>query len=414
MIAQKNVSHLFYTTAALATTALPTSAYQIGIRRIGESLCDASALVAGDQFQVIQWDADSKVRMSPVYTWSNLISKNITSLSALVPQVTHIGYNATDGDIVATNSGNYLVTIGFRDLLKQIGGKRLYKFGEYQAGTTAHNHDIAIALADSINANLAKDAFPRLIATAICSSAFVTGNGTKSNQETTVVQGSRYITFETDLAYASSTDTVLVGDYLRIGTAAHIQGTPALGSSVYRVVELTSATVVKVDRPVTEPSGTYEDLTTGTQLEVIPKATAEASTVKWGVKLYGNDANAPFVPGMYGPNLIMFTVGVSPDFSTTDVRLTTTPFIGEATMKQIRQLDWELRANNKEPYRVAEWIVPTASNVQISDTIDHLRTFIFKDNSTDVLGNVAESYMTLMIASDSTANGDLDTVFTQT
>ena len=414
MIAQKNVTNLFYASEAL-TTALPVAgtAYVLGIRNKGEILCHTDVLAAGDEFQVIGTDGNGKIKESPMYSWSNLISKNITSLSALVSQVTHIGYNGTDGDIVATNLGNYLVTIGFRDLLKQIGGKRLYKFGEYQAGSTAHNHDVAIALADSINANMVRDAFPRAVATAICSSAYVSGNGTKTNQESTVVKGSRYVTFETDLGYAGAGALIVVGDYLRIGTAANIQGTPAVGSSVYRVVEVTSSTVVKLDRPVTEPSGTYEDLTTGTQLEVIPKATAEASTVAWGVKIYGNDANAPFVPGMFGPNLIMFSVGVSADFSTSEVRLTTTPFIGEATRKQLEQLDWELQANGREKYRIAEWLVPTIANIKAGDTIDHVRTFIFKNTDTDALGNVAEGYYTLVIASDDTANATLDTMFAQ-
>jgi hypothetical protein len=409
MIAQKNVSHLFYTTAALATGALPTSAYQIGVRRIGESLCDASALVAGDQFQVLMMDANGKIKESPMYTWSNLIYKNITSLSALTSQVSSIGYNGTDGDIVATNLGNYLVTIGFRDLLKQVGGKRLYKFAEYQAGATAHNHDIAIALAGSLDTNMRKDAFKRIVPKAICSYAQV--NGDCFDDDVYVVKGSKFLTFKTDADY-STNETVVVGDYIRLGAAGVA---PTVSSPVYRVVATTlahdSTDTIELDRPVTNATGTYVEGTF--DATVIRKANAEAATTAWGLVLTGNDSDAPFTPGMFGPNLIMFTVGVSPDFSTTEVRLTTKPFIGEATYKQIAQLDWELQANNKEPYRIAEWLVPTAANILSSDTIDHLRTFTFKDNSTDVLGNVAESYMTLMIASDSTANGDLDTVFTQ-
>jgi hypothetical protein len=409
MIAQKNVSHLFYSTAALATTALPTSAYQIGVRRIGESLCDASALVAGDQFQVIMMDANGKIKESPMYAWSNLISKNITSLSALVSQVSHIGYNGTDGDIVATNSGNYLVTLGFRDLLKQIGGKRLYKFAEYQAGTTAHNHDIAIALAGSLATNMSKDAFKRVVPAAICSVAQV--NADCFDDDVYVVKGSKFLTFVTDADY-STNETPVVGDYIRLGAAGVA---PTVASPVYRVVATTLAhnatDTIELDRPVTNATGTFVEGTF--DATVIRKADAEAAAVKWGLTLTGNDTDAPFSPGLYGPNLIMFSVGVSTDFSTTEVRLTTRPFIGEATYKQIAQLDWELQGNGREKYRIAEYPVPTISNILSSHTIDHLRTFIFKDNSTDVLGNVAESYMTLMIASDSTANANLDTVFTQ-
>jgi hypothetical protein len=238
--------------------------------------------------------------------------------------------------------------------------------------------------------------------------------GSKSNQEVTIVKGSKYITFETDLAYGPASALVVAGDYLRIGTAAGIAGTPVVTSDVYRVEEVISATVVKVDRPVACASGTYEDLTTGYQIEVIPAATAEAASVKWGIRLTGNDANAPFRVGMFGPNLITFSVGVSTDFSTTDVRLTTTPALGQATYKILAQLDWELQANGREKYRIAEHLVDLTENVTSGDTITHVRVFTFKDNSTDVLGNVVESYMTLMIGSDTTGDSDMDTVFTQT
>jgi len=335
-------------------------------------------------------------------------------MDSLASQVSDIGYNGTDGDIVATNSGNYLVTIGFRDLLKQAGGKRLYKYAEYQAGLTAVKADIAIGLVDSLVTNMSKDAFARILPKVICSSAPNALYGTKTGQEVTVVKGSKYITFETDLTYlAAGTLTIVAGDYLRIGTAAGAVGTPVVTSDVYRVEEVISATVVRVDRPVAVDSGTYNDVA-AYEIEVIPAATAEAAAVKWRVRLTGNDANAPFEVGMFGPNLITFSVGVSTDFSTTEVRLTTTPKQGQGTYKQLAQLDWELQANGREKYRIAEHLVNSTENITAGDTITHVRVFNFKDTSTDVLGNVAESYMTLMIGSDTTGDSDMDTVFTQT
>lgn len=409
MIAQKNVTHLFHASEAL-TTALPVAgtAYVIGIRNKGEILCHTDVLAAGDEFQVIGTDGNGKIKESPMYAWSNLVSKNLTSLSALVSQVTSIGYNGSDGDIVATNSGNYLVTIGFRDLLKQVGGKRLYKFAEYQAGTTAYNYNVAIALAGSLDTNMSRDAFKRIVPKAICSWAVTAGD--IFDADATVVQGSRYVTVATDIEYSTNEEPV-VGDYLRLSSAG-VAAATTLTSPVYRIVEITSDTVVKLDRPVTNISGVYTN--GGAAAEIIRKANAEASTTKWGLVLTGNDSDAPFVPGMFGPNLIMFTAGVSPDFGTTEVRLTATPFIGEATRKQLEQMDWELQGNGREKYRIAEHLVTSVANIKAGDTIDHVRTFIFKDTSTDTIGGgVAESYMTLVITSDSTANATLDTMFAQ-
>ena len=407
MIAQKNISHFFYNGAhtLAAAVAAPTSANQVGIRRIGESLCDATALVSGDYFQVLYMDTNGKVSESPMYSWSDLVSKNKVAISALVSQVTNIGWNGTDGDIVATNGGDYLITIGFRDLLKQVGGKRLYKYAEYQAGTSAKNYDIAIALADSLVQNMAKDAFQRIVPKVIASPTVVAAN--VFAHDCTVVQYSKYITVGTNSQY-NTTVALAVGDYVRLGAAAG-SAPVAATASVYRVVELTSSTVFKVDRPIVEPSGTYANATADT--EVIAKATMEVAASYFGLQLTGNDSAAPFVPGMFGPNLIMFTVGVSPDFSTTQVRLTTSPFPGVATQNLLTQLDWELRANTREPYRIAEWLVTASNNVSTTPT--YLRTFIFKDKSTQAIDGVAESFLTLYIGHDATGSANLDTVFTQ-
>lgn len=414
MIAQKNVTNLFITNTDAATTALPVAAGEFGVRRIGELLCDASALVAGDQFQVVVMDQKGKIVESPIYSWSNLISKNIVNVAAAASQVSTLGYNATDGDIVATNSGNYLVTIGLRDTLKMTGNKRLYKYAEYTAGATAHNHDIAIGLADSLSVNMAKDAFKRVVPKVVCSSAPNALYGTKTGQEVTVVKGSKYITFETDLTYlAAGTETVVVGDYLRIGTAAGVTGTPVVGSDVYRVVELVSATIVRVDRPVAVASGVYNDVA-AYEIEIIPKATAEGAAIKWGVILTGNDTDAPFEVGMFGDNLITFSVGVSSDFGSTEVRLSTTPSIGIGTYKGVAQLDWELQGNGREKYRVAEHLVSFTPNITSAWTLTHVRTFNFKDNSTTTLAGEANSYLTLMIANTTESDANLDTIFTQT
>jgi hypothetical protein len=411
MIAQKNVTHLFYATSAAVSTALPTTAYGIGFRNVGESLCHTDALVAGDKFQVIGMNALGKIIESPVYEFSNLISSNYTSLSALQSQVSTIGYNGTDGDIVETASGNYLVTIGFKDLLKQVGGKRLFKFSEYQAGTTCAKRDVAINLVDQLVKNMSRDAFARLVPSAICSFAQV--NGDCFDDDVYIVKGSKYVTFKTDSDY-STNEVPAVGDYVRIGAPGV---TPTVASPVYKIVEASVAghstsDYIVLDRPVTNATGTYVEGTF--DVTVIRAADAALTATKWGITLTGNDTDAPFEPGLYGINLIMFTVGVSPDFGSTEVRLKTVPFVGEATYRQLAQLDWELQANGREKYRIAEYPVKSSANILSTDTIDHLRTFVFKDTASNGLGNGADSYMTLMIASDSSANATLDTILAQT
>jgi hypothetical protein len=408
MIAQKNVTYLFVDTAALVTTAAPTTARYMGIRRIGEQLCDASALVAGDQFEVLYMNAAGKVVKSPMFTWNNLISKSKRAVAALTSQVSSIGYNGTNGDIVPTNLGNYLVTIGFRDLTKMIGNKRLYKYGSYVAGATAKNYDIAIGLADSLYYNMRKDAFQRVVVKAVCS--FNQVNGDCFDDDVYVVKGSKYLTFKTDADY-STNETPVIGDYIRLGAAGTA---PTVASPVYRVVKTTlahdSTDLIELDRPVTNASGTYVEGTFDAC--VIRKADGEAAATKWGLVLTGNDSEAPFELGKYGINLIYFTVGVSPDFSTTEVRLDTTPKVGEGTYKHVAQLDWELQNNRREAYRIAEWPVTFTSNAATTDTYTYVYDLRFKDNSTETIGGTADSFVQLMIVSVNAADANLATVFT--
>ena len=407
MIAQKNVTYLFVDTAALATTAAPATARYMGVRRIGEQLCDASALVAGDQFEVLYMNAASKVVKSPMFTWNNLISKSKRAVAALTSQVSSIGYNGTDGDIVATNLGNYLVTIGFKDLTKMVGNKRLFKYGSYVAGATATKYDIATGLADSLAANMKKDAYQRVVVKLLCSFAQV--NGDCIDDDVYVVKGSKYLTFLTDADY-STNETPVIGDYIRLGAAG---SAPTVASPVYRVVKTTLAhnatDLIELDRPVTNASGTYVE--GSFDACVIRKADAEAATTKWGIVLTGNDTDTPFELGKYGINLIYFSVGVSTDFGTTEVRLDTVPKVGEGTYKQVAQLDWELQNNRREAYRIAEYPVTFTSNASTGDTYTYVHDLRFKDNSTETIGGTADSYTQLMIVTIAAADANVATVF---
>jgi hypothetical protein len=406
MIAQNNVTHLFILSDAhFVTTAAPTVVRTAGVLRAGEAACDYSALVAGDRFKVLYYNAASKLVISPLFATNDIISPiSKVAPTTAVSQVSTVGYNGTDGDIVETNYGKYLVAVGLRDTLKLIGGKRLYKFGDYTASATCHKYDVAIGLADSLYANLNQDAFLRVVPKAICSSAYAAGN--TFTHDATVVQYSQYVTVATNSQYATSTE-LAVGDYVRLGAAT----TPTVNDPVYRVLELTSGTIFKVDRPVTNASGSYTH--SGTVMtEVIPKATAEASTVKWGLKLTGNDDAQPFEVGKYGNNVILFSLGASVDFGTTEIRLATSPVWGRGNYHDVAQLDWELQGNRREAYRIAEYPVSFTSNAVSTDTYTYIYTIKFREKSTDSIEGPVQSLVTLMfVAKGTNAVSDIDAMF---
>jgi len=110
MITQNNVTHIYVgSNTALVTTQAPTVARTLGIKRLGEQLCDASALVAGDGFQVLYLDKASKLQVSPVLYWNDLVSKRKLAASSDAAQVVAVGYNGTTGAIETNNGGEYLI-----------------------------------------------------------------------------------------------------------------------------------------------------------------------------------------------------------------------------------------------------------------------------------------------------------------
>ena len=409
MIAQGRVTHLYVAAnAALPTTAAPATARYLGIRRVGETACTAGALAAHDAFNILYYDANSKLEVSPLIRFDDVLRCTRVTPTSAVSQVSNIGYVGSGTyDIVETNYGKYLITLGFRDTLKMIGGKRLYKYADYTAGATCHKYDVAIGLAGSLYANLNQDVFLRVVPQAICSSTVTAANSWDAH-DATVVQYSQYVTVGTNTHYTTGNTALVVGDYLRIGT---VGGGTALTNSVYRVIELTSSTVIKLDRPVTEASGTYTGTSGTSDSEVIPKATAEASTIYWGIVLTGNDTAQPFTVGMYGNNVIQFSVGVSPDFGATVVAVGTSPVEGKIVYHDVAQLDWELQANRREAYRVAEWPVPFTSNASSGDSYTSAFVITVIDTHPISISGKTESPYQVMIV---TCGGTIDTALQTT
>lgn len=405
MIAQQNVTYLYIgANAACVATAVPGTARYIGIKKVGETLCGAAgALAAGDRFQVLYLDLNGKVQKSPVFDWTNVISKSKLAPIAAAAQVTSIGYNGTSGSIDLTDYGKYIVTIGFKDSLKQFGNKRLFKYAQYTADSTARQDEIALNLAAALQINLENDAYQRILVKALCNAAVTSGNAFDHNA--TVVQGTQYVTVGTNKQYAAGSD-LAVGDYVRFGTVG--AGT-ALTNDVYQVTELTSTTVFKVDRIIQVASGTYATATD--DLEVIPAATGAAAN--WGLVLTANDSAKPFELGKWSWDAIRFDTSVSADFGSTTVSVDTKPTKGVGSYKDIATLDWELQNNYREPYRIAEYPVTFVSNAVSTDTYNYIYNIRFADKSTETIGGTADSYTQLMIASmGGTLSADLDTFFT--
>jgi len=390
MLAQNNVTHIYVgSNTALSTAQAPTVARTMGIKRLGERLCDATALGAGDGFQVLYLDKAGKLQVSPVLYWNDLVSKRKLATSADAAQVVAIGYNGTTGSIEVNNGGEYLVTVGFKDGTKMFN-KRQYKYGQYTADASATQYEIADGIMTSFLASLKKDPYVMFKMEKINSGAQLNAVGTLT---ASVTNGSKLITFSGD-----ASATVSAGSLLRFGTSG--AGT----APVYKVARAISTTVFELDQP-------YQGTTNATFAAASIETVTEGN---YGILITAMDSNKPFELGKWEFNPLRFDVGLSVDFGATPTTVVTSPAKGVGTYKEIATIEWELVGNRREAFRIAEYPVDINSSLGATSG-ETYTTYVlqFKDRSTQVIGGTAESHITLMIASAGTNLGNnLDTVFT--
>ena len=390
MIAQNNVTHIYVgSNTALVTTQAPTVARTLGIKRLGEQLCDASALVAGDGFQVLYLDKASKLQVSPVLYWNDLVSKRKLAASSDAAQVVAVGYNGTTGAIETNNGGEYLITIGYKDGTKMFN-KRQYKYGQYTADASATQYEIADGLHTSLLATLNKDPYKMFKVEKINSGAQLNA---MASATATVVNGSKVVTLSEDESL-----TCPAGSFIRFGTSG------AGVAPVYKVESITVAgTTIVLDQPYQGTSATIAH----TSVETLTEG-------NWGLLITAMDSSKPFELGKWEFNPLRFDVGLSVDFGATPVTVNTNPAKGVGTYKEIATIEWELVGNRREAFRIAEYPVDINSSLGATSG-ETYTTYVlqFKDRSTQVIGGTAESHITLMIASAGTNLGNnLDTVFT--
>ena len=339
MLAQNNVTHIYVgSNTALSTVQAPTVARTMGIKRLGEQLCDATALGTGDAFQVLYLDKASKLQVSPVFYWNDLVSKRKLATSADAAQVVAVGYNGTTGSIEVNNGGEYLITIGYKDGTKMFN-KRQYKYGQYTADASATQYEIVNGLQTSLLATLKKDPFKMFKVEKINSGAQLNA---MASATAAVTNGSKIVTLSEDESLTCSD-----GDFIRFGTSG--AGT----APVYKVVDITAnGLTITLDQP-------YQGIT-----ETVAHTAVETVTEgNWGLLITAMDSNKPFELGKWEFNPLRFDVGLSVDFGSTLTTVITSPAKGVGTYKEIATIEWELVGNRREAFRIAEYPVDINSSL---------------------------------------------------
>lgn len=332
-----------------------TNVGEIGIfSKEGTRLTESSAATATEFVIAVSRGASLPPLVSDVIVKSSLSDVSRKVYAAATEQSLAIGYNGTSGSILdtATFAGEvYTLKMILQQYLSGSDDERI-KRGDYKSLTTDGQAEVALGVAKSVNLNMVREVKnsagdPPVVAKAICNAAVTAANGTKSGQEVIVTKGTDQLLFETDLTYtAAGSSTLVVGDYLRIGS---VGGGTALSSSVYQVKSI-SGLVVTVDRVIIEASGTYDDAGGTSDIEVIPNATGQAAN--WGIVLTGQPVAFNASKKRYAK--VRFSLQPNSAFGSTVVSVLTNASEGVGTYEAVAELENYLQGYKGEQYEMGE------------------------------------------------------------
>lgn len=497
MIGQKNITTVVIgkddDVATTSETRADLIAGQIGIFLVGSKTANgASALTAGQRFQVVYKRNDGALIESPVIEYNNITAKNAVSTPVLSTQrIRTLGYNGTTGAIVTANSEDYVVHYEWDDGTKTTGRAKPTKFLAYKSDASATQEEIASGLAiNAIKNNQAevnKVVIPRVL---IANAGAALGT---SVDTLTFVNGSKYFTADDIDDATGAGDALAVGDYIRIperndmevtltgtsGTAtvlvAGISKTATFDTDLTTTaanfvtanaaayakigITLTSSaavlTFVKVngsaisasvgtvtnatgdlagtavwDTNTTDPCYKITALDTTNDIGTLNMAyqgesfnaedgsfvriaSATAAAADAGFALVGQPL--PYSPGLKKYAVTDFWLWkIGSAFGTTPEDSISTPSKGNGTYEEISEVEWFLRGNRGEPFRVADYPVSYTADADSSKLYQEV-VVDYKDNNATSIDSEVLSFGSLYIAteteSSSTVHTNLKTVF---
>lgn len=414
MIAQNNATHLIVgKEVSLATTgarsALTTG--QIGIFKNGSGVANADALVSGDGFVASIKDADGNIKSSPFIKYNNIISKSAKTYTAPTLKKVFVGYNGTSGSLAVSNSDVYILRVVLKDNTRAFFEHPLYEYADYNSDASATQEEIALGVLANMVKNFtsAKPRKTPVLAVGLVNS--VAGTDT-SGGAFTVVNGSPVVTTVESAGaagdaaeYNTDAAAIVVGDYIRFSAA-----TEALTDEVYKVIAITgagsAAATITLDRPFAGTSGSKAANT----VSVITAAAAAAGNFGLVITALA----LPFKAGMFSYQVLDFEVLLNEAFGTTITTVATAPSKGTGTYQEVAELEWFLKGNRGETYRVADYPVDNVLAATSGKTYA-IVTINYKTDDTKYLDRNIAQTATLMFATETDSTGtphaNLKTVF---
>lgn len=346
-------------------------------------------LVAESGIRVVQ-RSGTELIYSDFIKQNNITGYKGRTDSAGQEQITYIGYDTSSGSINAANSKLYVVRLSLQEVDDTGFGQEMIINAPYKSDASATQLEVATGLAKALANALNRQTVKPVKAELISNVAYA---ATQAFANTcTVVKGEEYVTCGTSTDYNTNV-SLAVGDYVRFSDAAATTGCDT-DDGIYKVIELTSTTQFKVDRPIEATSQVYTAALAGAT--VLPAA--DMASANLGIKLTG--IARTFSLPKYRYSKVRFHVGLdsAESFSTTPVNYSQNAKLGFGTYEQIAQLEWDLLGNEGNPYRGDFLFSAARSDADVGAAYDTISINYFGDHSTEGIGGTPRRSKQLVVA----------------
>ena len=328
---------------------------------------------------------------SPMIKQANILHvKSQVDVSA-ANQLSYIGYNGTSGEIEAVNSKLYVVRLSLKEFDTTGFGQEAILNAPYKSDASATQLEVALGIVQSLSRTLRRQPVQPIQAELVCDVAYAATAAHAG--AVTFVKGEDLITCGTNTDYNTNVD-LAVGDYVRLSDAPATTGC-AVTDGIYKVVELVSATVYRVDRPIEEES--YTAVAAGKAAATVLSA-AKMASAKLGIKLTG--VSRTFQVGKFPFSKVAFDIGLdsASSFGSTIVTKTTAATLGQGNYEQIAELEWNLLGNDGNPYP-GDFMWSAARALATSGKMyDQISITFYGDHSTQGVGATPRRMQQLLLA----------------
>ena len=321
----------------------------------------------------------------------NILTYKGKTDAAGAEQITYIGYNGTSGSIEAANSKLYVVRLSLEEQDVTGFGQTMIINSPYHSDADATQVEVANGVALALQRSLVRQSVRPIKPELLSSAAWYATAGFRYAAVT--IAGQPYVTCGTDTTYNTGTNTaVAVGDFIRLA-ATGATATAAVTDGIYKITELTSSTVLKVDRPI-EIGATYNAYIGGACV----LSAAKVAAANLGIKLTGIARTMSL--GKYRYSKVSFKVGLdsSTSFGDTTVTYDTAMSLGSGTYNQIAELEWDLLGNQGDPNRADFLWSAHKADATVGKTYDTLALAYYGDHSTSGIGGTPRRMKQLLVA----------------